>query len=193
MSFSPSRTRVNRCELWEFSDTGAAISLASRAVDQTHGFQLLHALPGLDGIEQQSWQHFLSCSLNMIATLNGSLKGTHDVTIRDVQLLELLNRPNRRTHRLRALARALRVSEGQLANQVRRLEELGWITRSPDRRDRRGMLPRLTSDGHIRLSAVLETYAQGVRAHYLDHLQHEQMVVLVDSCRRINGPLKAQM
>ncbi|MFL0182187.1 MarR family transcriptional regulator [Mycobacterium sp. SMC-15] len=162
-------------------------------MDETHAFLHTRWLPGLDGIEHQSWQHFLSCSLNVIATLNGSLKGTHDVSIRDVLLLELLNRPNRRTHRLRALARALRVSEGQLANQVRRLEELGWITRSPDRRDRRGMLPRLTSDGHIRLSAVLETYAQQVRAHYLDHLRHEQMVCLVDSCRRINGPLKAEM
>lgn len=150
----------------------------------------MSALPGFDWIEQRSWQHFLSCSLNLMAALDGSLKGTHNVSIRDVLLLQLLNRPNRGTHRFCALARALRVSQGQLAVQLRRLEEMGWITRSPDRRDRRGMLPRITGEGHMRLYAVLETYAQEVREYYLDHLQHEQMVTLVDSCRRINGSLK---
>jgi hypothetical protein len=44
----------------------------------------------------------------------------------------------------------------------------------------------------MRLHGVLETYAQGVRAHYLDQLQHEQIVNLVDSCGRINGSLKVQ-
>lgn len=195
MSFSPERIRAKRCALWEFSGAAAGISLASRAVDEIHDPQLMHSAPGLDGldgIEQRSCQHFLSSSLKVIAALNRSLMATHDVTIRDVLLLELLNRPNRRTHRLCALARALGVSQGQLANQIRRLEELGWITRSPDRRDRRGMLPRITGEGHGRLLAVLDTYAQEVRAHYLDHLRHEHMVSLVESCRRINGSLKAR-
>lgn len=147
------------------------------------------SLPGLDGLEQRSWQQFLGCSLNLVATLNKALKGAHNISIRDVLLLELLNRPNRRAHRLCSLAEALRVSQGQLATQIRRLEGLGWITRSPSKGDPRGILPRITAEGHTRLHAVLETYAQGVRAHYLDQLQHEQIIGLVDSCRRINGSL----
>ena len=38
---------------------------------------------------------------------------------------------------------------------------------------------------------LAETYARCVRAHYLDRLQHEQIIGLVDSCRRINGSLSA--
>jgi DNA-binding MarR family transcriptional regulator len=161
-------------------------------VDETHDIQPMPVLPGLDGVEQRSWQQFLGCSLNLVAALNGYLKGAHNLSIRDVLLLELLSRPNRRAHRLCALAQALRVSQGQMATQIRRLEGLGWVTRSPSKRDPRGILPRITSEGHTRLQAVLETYAQGVRAHYLDQLQHEQMVSLVDSCRRINGSLTVQ-
>ncbi len=149
-------------------------------------------LPGLDGIEQRSWQQFLGCSLNLVAALNGYLKGAHNLTIRDVLLLELLSRPNRRAHRMCTLAQALRVSQGQMATQIRRLEGLGWVTRSPSKRDPRGILPRITSEGQRRLHAVLETYAQGVRAHYLDQLQDEQIAGLVDSCQRINGSLATE-
>lgn len=154
-----------------------------------HELQGMPELPGFDGIEQNCWKQFLDCSLNLVAAVNVCLKGAHDLSIRDVLLLELLSKPNRRAHRLCALAEALRVSQGQLSTQIRRLEAQGWITRSPTRGDPRGILPRITSEGHKRLHAVMETYAQGVRVHYLDQLEHEQMVNLVDSCRRINGSL----
>ncbi|ORA97580.1 MarR family transcriptional regulator [Mycolicibacter minnesotensis] len=147
------------------------------------------ALPGLNGLEQDCWKQFLDCSLNLVATVNICLKGAHDLSIRDVLLLELLSKPNRRAHRLCALAEALRVSQGQLSTQIRRLEAQGWITRSPTRGDPRGILPRITSEGHKRLHAVMETYAQGVRVHYLDQLEPEQMLNLVDSCERINDSL----
>lgn len=154
-----------------------------------HELQAMPPLPGLDGIEQHCWQQFLDCSLNLVAAVNVCLKGAHDLSIRDVLLLELLSKQNRQAHRLYALAEALRVSQGQLSTQIRRLESQGWITRSPSRGDPRGILPRITSEGHKRLHAVMETYAQGVRVHYLNQLEHEQMVNLVDSCRRINGSL----
>lgn len=70
------------------------------------------SLPGLDGVEQRSWQQFLGCSLNLVAALNGRLKGTHNLSIRDVLLLELLSKPNRQARRLCALAETLRVSQG---------------------------------------------------------------------------------
>ncbi|KKC00089.1 MarR family winged helix-turn-helix transcriptional regulator [Mycolicibacter arupensis] len=154
-----------------------------------HDLQAMPALPGLNGIEQHCWTQFLDCSLNLVAAVNICLKGAHDLSIRDVLLLELLSQPNRREHRLCALAEALRVSQGQLSTQIRRLEAQGWITRSPTRGDPRGILPRITSEGHKRLHAVMETYAQGVRAHYLDQLGREQMLNLVDSCQRINESL----
>ncbi|MGV0626940.1 MarR family winged helix-turn-helix transcriptional regulator [Mycolicibacter minnesotensis] len=154
-----------------------------------HGLQALSDLPGLDEAEQYCWQQFLECSLNLVAAVDVCLREAHDLSIRDVLLLELLSRPNRRGHRLSALAETLRVSQGQLSTQIRRLEGQGWVTRSPTRGDPRGILPRITGEGHSRLHAAMETYARGVRMHYLDQLEHEQMVDLADSCRRINGSL----
>lgn len=154
-----------------------------------YDLQAMPELPGLDGIEQHCWQQFLDCSLNLVATVNTCLKGAHDLSIRDVLLLELLSKPNRREHRLCNLAEALRVSQGQLSTQIRRLENQGWITREPTRGDPRGMLPRITTEGHKRLHAVMETYAQGVRVHYLNQLEPDQLTNLVDSFRRINESL----
>lgn len=134
-------------------------SLGSRAVDQTHEIQPVPRPLGRDGFEQHCWQQLLSGSANWTAALDVRLRGAHGVTLRDVLLLQLLSRPDRRAHRICILAQALGVSPSGLATQIRRLEGRGLITRSPSTRDRRGILPRITGEGHVRLQAVLETYA----------------------------------
>ncbi|MEB3068833.1 MarR family winged helix-turn-helix transcriptional regulator [[Mycobacterium] vasticus] len=149
-------------------------------------------LPGLDSVEQHCWQQFLGCSLNLMAALNVHLRGNHNLTIRDVLLLNLLSRPDSRGRRIRVLAERLRVSPAMMSAHIRRMEARGLVSRTPNRADPRGFLPTITGEGHLRLYEVLETYAQGVRAHYLDQLEPEQMVSLVDSCRRINDSLADQ-
>lgn len=94
-----------------------------------------------------------------MAALDVRLRGAHGVTVRDVLLLELLSSPDRRAHRICVLAQTLGVSPGALAGQVRRLEERGLVTRSPCQRDRRGILPRITSEGYARLHTVLDSHA----------------------------------
>ena len=118
-------------------------------------------LPGLSGFEMNRWGQLLSCPANVAAALDVRLRGTHGLTLRDVLLLELLSAPDRRAHRIHALARTLGVSPGCLGGQVRRLERRGLVTRTPSRRDTRGVLPRITSEGQVRLHEVLETYSLG--------------------------------
>lgn len=93
--------------------------------------------------------------------LDVRLRGAHGLSLRDVLLLELLSTPDRRAHRLHALARELGVAPSCVANQVRRLEKRDLVTRSPSRSDPRGILPRITSAGHVRLRQVLEAYPLG--------------------------------
>ncbi|WP_234821647.1 MarR family transcriptional regulator [Mycolicibacter virginiensis] len=113
----------------------------------------------MDVFEQRRWRQLLSGSANRMAALDVRLRGAHGVTLRDVLLLELLSRPDRRAHRICVLAQTLGVSPGALVGQVRRLEERGLVTRSPCQRDRRGILPRITSEGYARLHAVLDSQA----------------------------------
>jgi DNA-binding MarR family transcriptional regulator len=128
---------------------------------ETPDIQPIPWLPGPDGIEQHCWQQFLSGSPDARAALDVRLRGAHGLTFRDVLVLELLSGPDRRAHRIHALAQALGVSPSQLASQVRRLEGRGLITRSPTKRDPRGILPRITGEGHMRLYAIRETYGRG--------------------------------
>lgn len=114
----------------------------------------------MDAFEQHRWRQLLGGSANLLAALDVRLRGAHGVTLRDVQLLELLSRPDRRAHRIGVLAQTLGVSPGALVGQVRRLEERGLVTRSPCQRDRRGILPRITSEGYARLHAVLDSHAR---------------------------------
>ncbi len=134
--------------------------LGSGAVDQSPDIQSVAVLPGGGGIERQCWQQFLNGSSNSMAALDIRLRGAHGVTLRDVLLLDLLTRPDRQAHRICALAQTLGVSPSRLAAQVRRLEGRGLVTRSPSRRDPRGILPRITGEGHMRLHAVSQTYGQ---------------------------------
>lgn len=113
----------------------------------------------MDVFEQRRWRQLLNGSANLMAALDVRLRGAHGVTLRDVLLLELLSRPDRRAHRICVLAQTLGVSPGALVGQVRRLEERGLVTRSPCQRDRRGILPRITSEGYARLHAVLDSQA----------------------------------
>lgn len=97
----------------------------------------------------------------MAAALDVRLRGTHGITLQEVLLLELLTGSDRRAHRICALARAMRMPVASLARQVRRLEQRGLVSRSPSRRDPRGMIPRITGEGHKCLYTVMETYALG--------------------------------
>lgn len=105
-------------------------------------------LPGRDGIERLCWQPFLNGPDSVTAALDIRLRGAHGVTLRDVLLLELLTRPDRKAHHICALAQTLGVSPSRLATQVRRLEGRGLVTRRPSRRDPRGILPRITGEGN---------------------------------------------
>jgi DNA-binding MarR family transcriptional regulator len=126
-------------------------------VDEAAQFQLIPGPVGRERLAQQCWELFLDgAAAHATAAVNERLRDVHDLTLRDVLLLELLDRPDRRAHRIRALAQRLQVSPSAVAGQIRRLEDRGLITRSPSSRDRRGVLPRLTNEGAMRLYAVLE-------------------------------------
>lgn len=113
---------------------------------------------GRNGFEKHRWGQLLSCSAAAATALDVRLRGAHGLSLRDVLLLELLSTPDRRAHRLHALARELGVSPSCMANQVRRLEKRDLVTRSPSRSDPRGILPRITSGGQVRLHQVLEEH-----------------------------------
>ena len=128
-------------------------------MDETYDSGPMPWPPERSGFEKHRWGQLLSCSVDAAAALDVRLRGAHGLSLRDVLVLDMLTTPDRRAHRIHALARMLWVSPSCLANQLRRLEKRGLVTRSPSRSDPRGVLPRLTGEGQVRLHEVLEVYA----------------------------------
>lgn len=150
-------------------------------------------LPGLDEDENSCWQHFLESSSLFLDTLNRELVDVHRLTLSDVQLLELLAKSDDGSARMGDLAQALMLQPSRINEQVGRLESDGLVVRESSKRDRRGVVARVTSEGRGRLKRALVTYARLVRAHYLNQLSRAQMTALGESSRRVAAGMKTRM
>lgn len=82
------------------------------------------------------------------------------------------------------LADRVHSSPSRLSHMVRRLEDKGWVERSPTREDGRGNLARLTDSGLRTVRRATTRHVAAVRSLVLDRLdprQREQLHAL--SCR----------
>lgn len=147
-------------------------------------------MPGLDIAEERAWQHFLDSALRMYAALNRGLMDSHQLTLNDVRLLDILDRSATGSARMGDLAEALLSGASRVTRQIRRLEKQGLVKRvaSPD--DGRGVLATITDEGRKTVEQAMVTYCHGVRANFLGQLSRPQMAAMGENCRRIGTALK---
>lgn len=83
------------------------------------------------------------------------------LTPRDIEILNALRRAGS-PYRLSQgdLARAAQLTSGGMTGQADRMEQAGWVERSADPHDRRGVLVSLTETGRRVLERSLKTYVQ---------------------------------
>ncbi|HLI55641.1 MAG TPA: MarR family transcriptional regulator [Actinomycetota bacterium] len=86
---------------------------------------------------------------------------------RDVEVLNALGQAGS-PYRLSQgdLARASQLTSGGMTSQADRMEEAGWVARSRDPDDRRGVLVSLTETGRQILERSLKTYLSGAEASF---------------------------
>ncbi len=147
-------------------------------------------MPGLDIAEERAWQHFLDSALRMYATLNRGLTDSHQLTLSDVRLLDMLARSATGSARMGDLAEALLALPSRVTRQIRRLEKQGLVTRAASPDDGRGVLAAITDEGRQAVGEAMLTYCRGVRAHFLGQLSRPQMAAMGENCRRISTGLK---
>lgn len=148
-------------------------------------------LPGLDEVEQRSWEEFLQTSLRLMGAVNAGLMETHQVRLSELLLLDVLAASDRGAARLSTVAEALMLPVGRVTKQVNSLEMRGLVSRNPSRYDRRGVLATITPEGRDRLESAMKTYGQQVRAHCVDPMSRREMIALSEGCRQIGAALKA--
>lgn len=79
------------------------------------------------------------------------------------------------------LAKARMMSSGGLTPALDRLQRRGWIERTPNPQDRRGMLVRLTTAGKELVDAAMEahTAVEHDLVHHLSPTKRRQLVALL--------------
>ena len=147
-------------------------------------------MPGLDLAEMRTWQNFLEAALRMSATLNRGLVDSHELTLVDVRLLDMLDRSATGAARMGDLAEGLMSLPSRVTRQIRRLESQGLVRREASPDDGRGVLAAITDEGRLAIKRAMVTYSQCVKVHFLTHLSRPQVAALGENCRRINAGLK---
>lgn len=147
-------------------------------------------MPGLDIAEQRSWQNYLDSALRLTGALNRGLSESHDLTLVDVRLLEVLVRSPNGSARMGDIAEALLSLPSRVTRQIRRLETQGLVARTTSPEDGRGVLATITVDGREAVEKAMETYSQAVRTHFLDQLSRPQIAAMGENCRRISSALR---
>jgi DNA-binding MarR family transcriptional regulator len=148
-------------------------------------------MPGLDIAEQRSWQNYLDSALRIYATLNRGLTASHNLTLVDVRLLDILDKSPNGSARMGDLAEALMSLPSRVTRQIRRLETQGLVERTASPEDGRGVLARITDDGREAVQKAMVTYCEGVRTHFLGQLSRPQIAAMGENCRRISAALKS--
>lgn len=146
------------------------------------------SLPTFDAAESASVHEFVDSSLRLFATLNDCLIGAHGLSLFDVLILEMLDSSVDSSARMGDVATAFALTRSRVTQLIDRLECQGLVGRRPHPTDRRAVLASITGLGHERLKFAVVTYAQAVRADYLDPMSRQQAIALGDVCRRTGSP-----
>ncbi len=139
----------------------------------------------LDDDEQRTWRAYLWGSRLLFDALDRQLQRDAGMPHAYYMILVALSEAPGRTMRMTELAAVTGSSPSRVSHAVARLEENGWVCRSPYASDRRGALASLTDTGMAVLRAAAPGHVDAVRRQVFDRLTPEQVAQL----REISGAI----
>jgi DNA-binding MarR family transcriptional regulator len=128
----------------------------------------------------QAWQAFLRASIRLMERLDSEL-GPHGISLADYEILVNLSAEPTSELRMTELAARTLVSRSGLTRRLDRLVESGLVERRSCPTDRRGVLAVLTPAGRHRLEEAAPTHVRGVRRHFLEQLQGQDLCAVAQS------------
>jgi DNA-binding MarR family transcriptional regulator len=139
----------------------------------------------LDAEERQTWLALASALNRLPAALDAQLRRDAGISHFEYQVLALLSEAPGRTLRMSALATMAEGSLPRLSQVVARLEQPGWVRRTPDPADGRYTLATLTDQGLAKVTEAAPGHVQEVRRLVFDPLTKPQSRQLREISRRI--------
>ena len=146
--------------------------------------------PWLSDAEQQAWRAFLAMRTALDTRIERDLQSRAQMPHAYYLVLAMLSEAPDRTLRMSQLAIMAQMSQSRLSHAVARLEESGWVRRTPAADDRRGQLAILTEAGWDRLTEVAPQHALTVRSVVFDGLSADQIAQFAEMCRIITERAK---
>jgi len=139
----------------------------------------------LDPVEQQAWRALAKTLERLPAALDAQLRRDAGISHFEYQVLALLSEAPGRTLRMSELAKWAGSSLPRLSQVVTRLEQRGWVRRTPDPADGRYTLATLTGQGRAKVTQAAPGHVQEVRRLVFDPLTKAQSRQLREIGRRI--------
>lgn len=150
------------------------------------------AVDWLDDDEMAAWLSLVSLFVRLPAALDAQLRHDAGISHFDYQVLAVLSSSPGRTRQMSDLAELVDGSLSRLSHTARRLEDRGWLTRSPDPDDARCTVATLTDEGMAKVVATAPGHVAAVRRHVFDPLDARQVRQLRAIATRIVATIEAE-
>ncbi len=139
----------------------------------------------LSAEERQTWLALAALMIRLPSALDAQLQRDAGLSHFEYQVLAALSEAPERTLRMSRLAMLAEGSLSRLSQVVARLEQRGWVRRTPDPTDGRFTLAVLTDEGWDKVVATAPAHVETVRSLVFDPLTKAQTRQLCDIGRRI--------
>jgi DNA-binding MarR family transcriptional regulator len=139
----------------------------------------------LDAEESQAWRTLAKTLQRLPAALDAQLRRDAGISHFEYEVLALLSEAPDRTMRMSELAMWVGGSLPRLSQVVTRLEQRGWIYRTPDPADGRYTLATLTGQGQAKVTQAAPGHVREVRRLVFDPLTKAQSRQLHQIAQRI--------
>ena len=141
--------------------------------------------------EQRAWLAYVATTTLLDGALDRQLQRDSGMPMAYYLILAMLSDVPGRTLRMSDLAAITQSSQSRLSHAVSKLEQSGWVRRTPCPDDRRSTFAQLTDAGFAALAEAAPGHVRAVRRHVFDRLTPEQVEQLREIFDAVLGGLQA--
>lgn len=139
----------------------------------------------LDELEFRAWRALVYAYSAVVPTLDQELVRALGLSFNQFEVLEWLRMAGPRGLRMSDLASRIVLSRSGVSRAVDELERKGLVARCVFEGDRRGYLATLTPEGRSLLRRATKAHVEGLRKHFVNHLNRTELKQLADALESI--------
>jgi DNA-binding MarR family transcriptional regulator len=139
----------------------------------------------LDELQFRVWQEFVYAYSVVVPTLDRELINALGISFNQFEVLVWVRRAGPDGLRMSDLASRVILSPSGVTRAVDQLERKGLVERCVFEGDKRGYLATITPAGKTFLRKATTFHLEGLRKHFLDHLNRTQLRQMSDALEAI--------